>query len=257
MLAPCRISTRFERTIWPAWGMNGGGDGAPGHVLIERADGTTQAALKEVVMLKAGDRVRVHTGGGGGYGDPKTRDRDRVRDRRDARLCQRAGAAREIYGLTRLARRRQRLAPALSTIGRTIMPKLRHIAIAAEDPFATAEFYKQAFDFTEVGRIEPGRAKASRTASSSATARSIWRCCGSAGTRAWASTSAASTISACWSTTSRAPPTSSSKLGAKCFARRPEGHKGFYETKFHGPDKVTFDITDHPWRGSAPLDGGK
>ena len=35
------------------------------------------------------------------------------------------------------------------------MPKLRHIAIAAEDPFATAEFYKQAFDFTEVGRIEP------------------------------------------------------------------------------------------------------
>ena len=47
------------------------------------------------------------------------------------------------------------------------------------------------------------------------------------------------------------------KLGAKCFARRPEGHKGFYETKFHGPDKVTFDIADHPWRGSAPLDGNK
>jgi len=30
--------------------------------------------------------------------------------------------------------------------------------------------------------------------------------------------------------------------------------KGFYETKFHGPDKVVFDITDHPWLGSAPLD---
>ena len=71
MLAPCRISTRFERTICPAWGMNGGGDGEPGHVLIERADGTTQVALKEAVMLKAGDRVRIHTGGGGGYGDPQ------------------------------------------------------------------------------------------------------------------------------------------------------------------------------------------
>jgi hypothetical protein len=47
------------------------------------------------------------------------------------------------------------------------------------------------------------------------------------------------------------------KLGAECFARRPESHKGFYETKFHGPDKVTFDITDHPWRGSAALDGGR
>src|SRR5260370_27503163 len=32
------------------------------------------------------------------------------------------------------------------------MPKLRHIAIAAEDPEKMAEFYKKAFDFAEVGR---------------------------------------------------------------------------------------------------------
>src|SRR3974377_2381164 len=32
------------------------------------------------------------------------------------------------------------------------MPKLRHIAIAAQDPDAMAEFYKKAFDFKEVGR---------------------------------------------------------------------------------------------------------
>src|SRR5437016_12364830 len=32
------------------------------------------------------------------------------------------------------------------------MPKLRHIAIAAEDPEKMAEFYKKAFDFVEVGR---------------------------------------------------------------------------------------------------------
>src|SRR5258708_35224475 len=32
------------------------------------------------------------------------------------------------------------------------MPKLRHIAIAAEDPEAMAEFYKRAFEFKEVGR---------------------------------------------------------------------------------------------------------
>ena len=25
-------------------------------------------------------------------------------------------------------------------------------------------------------------------------------------------------------------------------------------SKFHGPDKVVFDISDHPWLGSAPLD---
>ena len=98
MLAPCRISTRFERTISPAWGMNGGGDGEPGHVLIERADGTSQVALKETLMLKAGDRVRIRTGGGGGYGDPRQRDRDRLRtDVKRGYVS--PEAAREVYGL--------------------------------------------------------------------------------------------------------------------------------------------------------------
>ena len=35
------------------------------------------------------------------------------------------------------------------------MAKLRHIAIAAEDPYATAEFFKAAFDFVEVHRTQP------------------------------------------------------------------------------------------------------
>ena len=65
MLAPCRISTRIERTLCPAWGMNGGAPGASGTALIERTDGTTQAALKDVVMLKVGDRVRIQTGEAG------------------------------------------------------------------------------------------------------------------------------------------------------------------------------------------------
>jgi N-methylhydantoinase B len=98
MLAPCRISTRIERTLCPAWGLNGGGDGAPGTAIIERADGTTQAALKDVVMLQIGDRVRTHTGGGGGYGYPKRRSRERVRTD-VARGYISTVAAREVYGL--------------------------------------------------------------------------------------------------------------------------------------------------------------
>jgi N-methylhydantoinase B len=98
MLAPCRISTRIERTLSPAWGIKGGGGGLPGNAIIERTDGTTQAALKEVVMLNAGDRVRIHSGGGGGYGDPNRRDRDRVRSD-VARGYVSPQAAREIYGL--------------------------------------------------------------------------------------------------------------------------------------------------------------
>jgi len=97
MLGPCRISTRIERTLCPAWGMNGGDAGRAGAALIERADGTTQAALKEVVKLEAGDRVRIQTGGGGGYGDPRHRDRDRVRtDLRCGYISM--TAAQEVYG---------------------------------------------------------------------------------------------------------------------------------------------------------------
>ena len=98
MLAPARIKTRFERTLCPAWGINQGRDGMPGHVVIERTDGTRQVALKESVMLEAGDRVIIQTGGGGGYGDPRRRDRDRVRT--DVlRGYVSADAAREFYGL--------------------------------------------------------------------------------------------------------------------------------------------------------------
>ena len=49
-------------------------------------------------MLKAGDRVRIWTGGGGGYGDPKRRDRERVRT--DVmRGYVSPEAARKVYGL--------------------------------------------------------------------------------------------------------------------------------------------------------------
>ena len=86
------------RTICPAWGLNGGGSGAPGNAVIERADGTTQTILKDVVMLKEGDRVRVHSGGGGGFGDPRRRDRERLRT--DVmRGYVSLQAARDIYGL--------------------------------------------------------------------------------------------------------------------------------------------------------------
>ena len=134
------------------------------------------------------------------------------------------------------------------------MAKLRHIAIAAEDPFATAEFYKQAFEFKEVRRLErsdvPGK---------------------SYGVFLSDGTLNMAILHFAWD---QGPGLDFrgihhfgvlvenvdemieklETLGAKCFARRPESQKGFYETKFHGPDKVVFDITDHPWLGAAPLD---
>ena len=40
------------------------------------------------------------------------------------------------------------------TIAELDMAKLRHIAIAAKDPDAMAEFYKKAFDFKEVRKTD-------------------------------------------------------------------------------------------------------
>ena len=97
ILARCRLSTRIERTVSPAWGINGGGAGKPGNAVVERVDGSTQTVLKDVVMLNAGDRVCIHTGGGGGFGDARDRDHDRVRlDVLRGYVSEQA--AREVYG---------------------------------------------------------------------------------------------------------------------------------------------------------------
>ena len=80
MLAPCRMGSRFERTRHPPWGMQGGHDGATGYLEVVSPDGTRLPALKASMQLKAGDRVKVETGGGGGFGDPRRRDRTKVKE---------------------------------------------------------------------------------------------------------------------------------------------------------------------------------
>ena len=133
------------------------------------------------------------------------------------------------------------------------MAKLRHIAIAAEDPYATAEFFKKAFDFVEVRRTEKRGEDSSY------------------GVFLSDGTINMAILHFGWDQGHGldyrgihhlgvlvddvdAYMEKLEKLGANCFAKRPPGQAGFYETKFHGPDKVIFDITDHPWAGAAPLD---
>jgi lactoylglutathione lyase len=133
------------------------------------------------------------------------------------------------------------------------MAKLRHIAIAAEDPYATADFYKQAFDFVEVHRTHPaGEGKSYGVFLSDGTLNLAILHFG------WDQGHGLDfrgihhfgvLVEDVAEYTRKLE-----QLGAKCFAKRPENMKGFYETKFHGPDKVVFDITDHPWRGAAALD---
>lgn len=133
------------------------------------------------------------------------------------------------------------------------MAKLRHIALAAEDPYATAEFYKQAFDLVEVRRTEPkgeGRSYGvflSDGTISLAILHFGWDQGPGIGFRGIHHFGVlVDDVDHYVEKLER--------LGAECFARRPPEVKSFYETKFRGPDQVVFDITDHPWRGAASLD---
>jgi N-methylhydantoinase B len=74
------VSLWLERSKLPAWGLFGGGDGAPTRGEIE-VDGTVDHVTKvNARRLPRGARVRVMTGGGGGYGRPEERAADQVED---------------------------------------------------------------------------------------------------------------------------------------------------------------------------------
>ncbi len=75
MLGSCQLQTNLDRTKFPPWGTNGGGEGRPGRFSILRAaTGETRPVGKEKGLdLAPGDLVTVETGGGGGWGDPAER----------------------------------------------------------------------------------------------------------------------------------------------------------------------------------------
>jgi N-methylhydantoinase B len=66
---PIAVSFLAERTIFPAFGIEGGKDGAPGEL---RINGKLTDPKKQYVIQK-GDTVSLGTPGGGGHGDPRQR----------------------------------------------------------------------------------------------------------------------------------------------------------------------------------------
>ncbi|MEM7273363.1 MAG: hydantoinase B/oxoprolinase family protein [Actinomycetota bacterium] len=99
LLTDATISTWFERSDTPAWGLAGGGDATGPDVVINPGTENERHALKSAnVALKAGDVVRTMTGGGGGFGDPKDRDRDALRTDIATGVISEE-TARTVYGL--------------------------------------------------------------------------------------------------------------------------------------------------------------
>jgi catechol 2,3-dioxygenase-like lactoylglutathione lyase family enzyme len=136
------------------------------------------------------------------------------------------------------------------------MAKLRHIALATNDPEKTAAFYKQAFGFKEVGRTgDPGNP-----------AKGIaWGIYLSDGTLNMAVLKFKNVdqlgkgldyvgihhfgvlVDDLDGTMAKLE-----SLGAPCFMKQdPSAKASFFETKFRGPDGVVFDVSEHPWLGAA------
>ncbi|MCY7301777.1 MAG: hydantoinase B/oxoprolinase family protein [Thermoleophilia bacterium] len=81
----------FDRTKegFGAFGLEGGGTGGRGAILVKRKGeaefrtfsevfGTTSSSKFTNIVLTGGDEVLIHSPGGGGYGDPRERERERV-----------------------------------------------------------------------------------------------------------------------------------------------------------------------------------
>jgi catechol 2,3-dioxygenase-like lactoylglutathione lyase family enzyme len=133
-----------------------------------------------------------------------------------------------------------------------VMPKLRHIAIAAEDPEAMAEFYKKAFDFVEVGR--PNGVLADGVFLSDGTLNMAilkfktdqlgkgmdFRGIHHFGVLVEDVDEFSKRLES---------------LGAEHYIDQgQQGHQaGYFEKKFFGPEGVLFDIAEHGWAGAEPL----
>jgi len=65
----------INKTKYPPWGVNGGGDGSINHIVIIRDDKAIwDGGRLSNFMLKKDDIVRIISGGGAGWGDPLERD---------------------------------------------------------------------------------------------------------------------------------------------------------------------------------------
>ncbi|HUK79644.1 MAG TPA: hydantoinase B/oxoprolinase family protein, partial [Nitrososphaerales archaeon] len=73
------FTSSMGRSLYPCWGINGGGNGTPNYFVIEKANqGPRRLRKVAAESMQLGDLVRLKTGGGGGFGNPMERDPERV-----------------------------------------------------------------------------------------------------------------------------------------------------------------------------------
>lgn len=87
----CDVNALGDRFVTPPWGLEGGADGHPARLLLQRTEDSEPRPFDQIfdlqspskfsaVTLTRGDRVFMRSGGGGGHGDPFEREPERVRE---------------------------------------------------------------------------------------------------------------------------------------------------------------------------------
>src|SRR5579862_3880943 len=132
------------------------------------------------------------------------------------------------------------------------MPKLRHIAIAAKDPEAMAEFYKQAFDFKEVGR--PNGVLADGVFLSDGTLNLAILAFKTDQLGKGMDYTGVHHFGILVEDVDEFSKKIEQLGGTHYIDQGAGGHQaGYFEKKFYGPEGVLFDIAEHGWAGAEPL----
>jgi len=134
------------------------------------------------------------------------------------------------------------------------MAKLRHIAIAAEDPDAMADFYVKAFDF-KIVRSNDGPLAYGHHLTDGTIDLAILR---------FKTDQLGKGLDYAglhhFGILVEDVETAAKKLeglGGKHYMDQDGDRIGGFEVKFYGPEGVLFDVAEHPWTGTEPLPVGK
>jgi catechol 2,3-dioxygenase-like lactoylglutathione lyase family enzyme len=130
------------------------------------------------------------------------------------------------------------------------MAKLRHIAIAAKDPDAMADFYVKAFDF-KIVRSNDGPLAYGHHLSDGTIDLAILR---------FKTDQLGKGLDYAglhhFGILVEDVETAAKKLeglGGKHYMDQDGNRIGGFEVKFYGPEGVLFDVAEHPWIGTEPL----
>ena len=137
------------------------------------------------------------------------------------------------------------------------MPKLRHIAIATNDPKATAEFYKQAFGFEQVGETSPTSPLAQGYFLSDGTLNIAILKFKTDQIGKGMDYTGLHHFGILVEDIDEVTKVVESLGGTHYMDQENPDRTGGFEVKLYGPEGVLFDVAEHPWTGSEALPGAE